>query len=344
MNNIANLVNAMQIKQNDIVLVQLWGEDEHTPILNDFCIEIATVGASSIKLQHSRLFYKAMFEKVDVQTEPFSEKYFEIFEPVTYVIDLMAYRPAEPHADFPKDKMDMYMKYMGGLFQALSQKQTFVQLRLPTADMANQFGIEHKRFVKMLDLAYSADYDDLRHECDLALSKLEKVKNIEIVTANDYSLKLSFDDRVWFKDDGNGDFPSGEVYIAPIETSAQGQIFIENLHFEGLVCSDIVLDFAGGKLISSNNANFNAILSKLPENANVLCEFGIGLNKQITELTGCNAFDEKAFGTCHIGIGNNTMFGGQNNAHYHTDLVFTGDIYADGSKIIENGKLFTPNV
>jgi len=339
MNNIANLVSAMQIKQDDIVLVQLWGEDEHIPIMNDFCVEIAALGASPLKLQHSRLFYKAMFEKVDAKAEPFGQRYFDIFKPVTYVIDLMAYRPAEPHADFPQDKMEPYMKYMGGLFQALSTKQTVVQLRLPTIDMANQFGIEFGRFAKMLDLAYSVDYNNLRRECDAALAKLAKVSTMEIKTGSDCALKLSCEGRAWHRDDGNGDFPSGEVYIAPIEDSAQGRLFIKKLYFEGIVCDNIVLDFVDGKLTNSNNDNFNEILSNLPENANVLCEFGIGLNKKISELTGCNVFDEKAFGTCHIGIGNNMMFGGQSNAHYHNDLVFVGDVFADGSKIIENGML-----
>jgi len=339
MNNIANLVNAMQIKQDDVVLVQLWGEDEHISAMNEFCIEIAAMGASPIKLQHSRLFYKAVFEKADAETEPFGDAYFGIFEPVTYVIDLMAYRPAEPHVDFPKDKMEMYMKYMGELFQALTKKQTFVQLRLPTSDMADQFGIEHERFAKMLDLAYSVDYCALRQECESTLTKLNNVSELEVLTGENCTLKLSVADRAWHKDDGNGDYPSGEVYIAPIETSAQGKLFIKKLHFEGIVCDNIILEFTGGKLTTSNQDDFNAILSKLPNSANVLCEFGIGLNRQINELTGCNVFDEKAYGTCHIGIGNNTMFGGQNNAHYHTDLVFVGDVYADGVKIIENGKL-----
>jgi len=339
MNNISNLVNAMQIKQDDVVLVQLWGENEHTSVMNDFCIEIAALGASPIMLQHSRLFYKAMFEKVDSESEPFNDKYFSVYEPITFVIDLMAYRPAEPHADFPKDKMEIYMKYMSGLFQTLSKKQSFVQLRLPTSDIADQFGIEHGRFAKMLDLAYSVDYDALRQECKSAMEKLGKASEIRIVTGEDCALKLSILDRTWYKDDGNGDFPSGEVYIAPIETSAHGKLFIKKLYFERLVCDNITLEFSDGRLINSDRDDFNTALSKLPDNANVLCEFGVGLNAHLNELTGCNAFDEKAYATCHIGIGNNTMFGGQNNSHYHTDLVFVGNVYANGAKIIENGKL-----
>ncbi|WP_058304435.1 aminopeptidase [Gorillibacterium timonense] len=336
---IANLVKSMELKREDIVLVQLWGENEQLGTLDDFCVEIASWGAAFIKLQHSRLLYKDIFERTPEDADCYTEDYFKVFEPVTVVIDLMAYQPAVPHPDFPITKMNSYKRYMRSLMTALASKETFIQLRLPTIEMAMESGVAYPKFSRMLENAYAVDYDDLKDRCETAISRFKGTKSIEIVTDNQHTLTLSVEGREWYKDAGNGDFPSGEVYIAPLEASAKGSLFMKEAFFEGTSYRELILVFSDGILASTNHDDLNDVIEQLPERANVLCEFGIGLNLNIDELTGFPVFDEKAYGTCHIGLGMNSLFGGQNHCAYHTDIVFKGDVSIDGKRVVSNGEL-----
>jgi len=48
--------------------------------------------------------------------------------------------------------------------------------------------------------------------------------------------------------------------------------------------------------------------------------------------------DEKAFGTVHIALGDNSTIGGRTAAGIHLDGIITKPtVYADNKKIIENG-------
>ncbi|WP_058302618.1 aminopeptidase [Gorillibacterium timonense] len=336
---IANLVKSMEFRRGDTVLVQLWGENEHIETLDHFCMAIASLGATPIKLQHSRLFYKRIFECVPEDVELYSEAFIRTLEPVTAVLDLMAYQPAVPHPEFPIDRMNPYRSYMRRLMMSLSVKETFVQLRLPAEEMALESGIEFKKFRDMLENAYAVDYDELKNQCETTTHRFKEAKAIEIVTGNRYTLTFSVEGRSWYQDAGNGDFPSGEIYIAPLETSASGRLYMKEAFFEGVPYQELLLEFQEGILTSTNHDKLNQVIEQLPQRATVLCEFGIGLNKNVGELTGFLVFDEKAFGTCHIGLGMNSMFGGNNPCAFHTDIVFKGDVSMDGEPIISNGEL-----
>lgn len=54
----------------------------------------------------------------------------------------------------------------------------------------------------------------------------------------------------------------------------------------------------------------------------VICEFGMGINekmKYIKQLT----ISEKAYGTCHFGLGNNIAFGGRSDCNYHFNITIS---------------------
>jgi leucyl aminopeptidase (aminopeptidase T) len=64
----------------------------------------------------------------------------------------------------------------------------------------------------------------------------------------------------------------------------------------------------------------------LPPNGDIICELGIGMNKNIEELTGYVVLDEKMANTFHLGIGMNTLFGGINECPMHMDFVGIGEL------------------
>jgi leucyl aminopeptidase (aminopeptidase T) len=147
--------------------------------------------------------------------------------------------------------------------------------------------------------------------------------------------------------------PSGEVYIAPIKGTANGEIIINGSITDYVFHErdEIKLTFRNGALVEFapdehpaavflKNAIANAFAQGDRE-ANYLGELGIGVSPGIIRLTGNTLKDEKAQGTAHIAIGLNEPFGGNVEArHIHEDLIFCKPtILFDGKTIIEKGRI-----
>ena len=74
-------------------------------------------------------------------------------------------------------------------------------------------------------------------------------------------------------------------------------------------------------MTGSNQEAVSAFLRSQPTENTVVCELGLGMNPNVNTLCGYTALDEKKHGSFHIALGANRMFGGQNEAGMHTDLV-----------------------
>lgn len=68
------------------------------------------------------------------------------------------------------------------------------------------------------------------------------------------------------------------------------------------------------------------IFAGLPRENRIVCELGLGMNPNVTDLCGYTLLDEKMAGTFHIAVGANTMFGGENRATDHGDFVGRGEV------------------
>lgn len=73
----------------------------------------------------------------------------------------------------------------------------------------------------------------------------------------------------------------------------------------------------------------------------VIGEFGIGINPEVKKAIGYTITDEKIIGSIHIAIGENRMFGGENESSLHWDLVMLDPSFeVDGTGVMENGEHF----
>lgn len=146
--------------------------------------------------------------------------------------------------------------------------------------------------------------------------------------------------------------PSGEVYVPPVKGTANGTVVI-NGSVTGYVFKgdEIKLTFSNSALVQMVPSDHPAtrFLEQAIEGARAagdeephfLCELGIGVNPEITTLTGKSLMDEKADGTAHLAIGVNEPFGGDVAAeNIHEDLVFhKPTIMVDGQLIVKAGEL-----
>lgn len=324
---INKILKAISIDKGQIVLLQFWGEDSQRHILHNFSYEILSFGASPIEFQQSRLINYEMFTNA---TETcFNDKYFSLFENVDIVIDICMYKAVLPLSKLTenKEKMNLYRKYMSTLFSTLTQKKKFVQIRVPSEENAIESGLEPSVFIEKMNKAYDIDYVDLKQSCEEKIYQLAE-KNIAIIkTGADCELSLHLEGRNWYIDAGDGDLPCGEIAIAPIEEKTNGTVFFEKIFLDtDTKLDNVILTIENGKIVKSDSNIFNDFLSELPPNGDIICELGIGMNKNIEELTGYAVLDEKMAGTFHLGIGMNTLFGGKNECLMHMDFISIGDL------------------
>ncbi|MEY9978040.1 aminopeptidase [Lysinibacillus sp. RC79] len=171
---------------------------------------------------------------------------------------------------------------------------------------------------------------------------LDPAKDVRIVK-DGHELTFSIENRLGIRSTGivrnpgdYGNIPSGESYIAPIETSANGEILVDgSIANIGVLKEPLLLKVRNGRLEEAIGPDGPRLLELLGEdNGRIIAEFGIGANKSAI-LCGNVLEDEKVYGTIHIAFGSNVPFGGTNAADVHIDCVVKNPIvYFDGKQVI----------
>ena len=137
--------------------------------------------------------------------------------------------------------------------------------------------------------------------------------------------------------------PTGEVYIAPVEGTADG-VFVADGSVGGvgkleqpvkiIVEKGYAVKITGG----SGAEKLKKLLDKCGKEAYQIAEFGIGTNPG-AKISGTVLEDEKVIGTCHIALGSNFSFGGNIKVNCHLDCIIKNPtIFIDNKKIMKHGK------
>lgn len=140
--------------------------------------------------------------------------------------------------------------------------------------------------------------------------------------------------------------PDGEVFVAPLEYSANGFIIFDfvAIHGFGLV-KNLKVEFKKGKIVwfdSPQKRIFKKFLDANTGEKDRIAELGIGTNPA-AEFVGETIVDEKIFGSIHIAIGSNQgAYHGKNKASSHLDMIKImkgreGNLYVDGKLVMKNG-------
>ncbi len=160
-------------------------------------------------------------------------------------------------------------------------------------------------------------------------------------------LSLSIKDRVFVNADGKRNFPDGEIYTGPVETSVNGWVrYTYPAIKDAREVDGVELVFEEGQVTrataSKGQDYLNAILNTDP-GARYLGEFAIGTNEMIQRFTRNILFDEKIGGTVHMAVGvgyPNT--GSTNRSAIHWDMICDmrsgGEIRVDGDLFYRDGK------
>ncbi len=208
---------------------------------------------------------------------------------------------------------------------------------------------EYERFVYgamfLFDEDPVAKWQELSAFQEKLIERLARADSVHIV-AEGTDLHLRVKDRQWVNSAGHKNMPSGEVFTAPLEDSAEGVItYGIPSAVSGVEVANIRLTFKEGKVVDAHAEKGDDLLqSQLnsDEGARYLGELGIGTNYHIQIPTRSILFDEKIGGTVHLALGQSYReTGGTNSSAIHWDMICDlreGKVYADGELCYENAR------
>ncbi len=310
----------VKIPQASKVLLQFWGSEDSIHVLETF--------KNTLTPKHqqvSTVIFNRQKMLAACEDGPFtiSNQVSEIeIQNANVVIDLCSFNPTSLVAFTTETSRPHFVEFMRNHFSAISgPEKLLLQIRIPSEENAMEAGLSLEAYTEIYEKMVLVDYDKMQKDCETLIETYKNATNIIIETGEGHRLTLELEGRPWFTDAGDGDFPAGEVYVAPIENSANGTYQADFIHWEGAHFENVLLTFEMGRLIKSQPAQILDDLKMADENATVIAEFGLGVNPNLQTLTGHSLFDEKIAGSCHIAVGMNRMFGGNNLSRAHIDFV-----------------------
>jgi aminopeptidase len=223
----------------------------------------------------------------------------------------------------------------------------------PTEASAQDAGMSLRQFEDVLYRAAFLDQEDpvaawmsFGERLEGVGSILDTTRELRIV-GEDTDLKLGVEGRTWIRSKGLRNFPDGEIFTGPIETSVEGTIkFTFPAMMRGRQAEGVRLRFEGGEVVEATadrGQEFLREMIALDDGARRVGEFAFGQNDAITEYTGNLLLDEKIGGTVHLALGRSVPgTGGENESGLHWDIVCDlrngGEVYADGELVYRDGR------
>jgi len=212
------------------------------------------------------------------------------------------------------------------------------------ARIASMPGIEESM---LMEGALTADFSEIRRTMRRIHRRLKGARNLHLTTDLGTDLSLSIKGRDWITEDTGicnkrgqcTTLPAGEIFIAPLEGTAEGKLMVDAAFLEPLneVVKVVVREGFATQVTGARKAVLE--MNRGGREGRNVAEFGIGLNPK-ARITGNILEDEKVLGTVHIAFGDNSTFGGRVRCGVHVDAIIKDpSIQADNRTIMEKGNL-----
>jgi aminopeptidase len=258
----------------------------------------------------------------------------------------------------PADRISAWRRMRKPMWDTVDSRGIrWIGVTFPTKGMAKVANMSFSKFEKAVLNALDVDYKKISDRGRQIIDHLREAKSIHVTSSRGTDLTLEVTGRKWMNDDGilddediaNKDIgmnlPAGEVFVSPIEESANGVAFFDvPTSYFGATAHNIKLTFKNGKVVNfkveEGEDNFRKILESATGDKDRIAEFAMGTNPKATFITDITQ-DEKVLGTVHIAIGDNKgpAYGGKNNSSLHWDLIMTEPtVEVDAETIMKDGK------
>ncbi len=235
--------------------------------------------------------------------------------------------------------------------QPVAQRVRAMELRwavtmFPTPAAAEGAGLSVDELTEFLFGACLRDWDAERERMARIAARLDAAEQVRIVGAGT-DLTLGVAGRRAEIDHSLRNMPGGEVFLCPLEDSAEGVVEFSEFPARqpGGVVEGARLVFRAGEVVEATARSGEEVLLQAlatDDGARRLGELGIGCNEGITRPMGSALIDEKVAGTIHLALGGSyTYLGGTNESRIHWDIVKDlrrgGELRLDGDPVQRDG-------
>jgi len=270
----------------------------------------------------------------------------ELIIQLGYKTDMVVMPTRSSHGEEPTDDISEKMMHYPVQFLITSKSLSHTAARRKATHNGSRIVSMPLITKDIIKRCLDIDYLEIK-ERNYHLRNIISDKKINITTpfGTDLSVKLK---NTYSSDCGCFDkpgmfinLPSGEVDSGIIPEETNG-VFYADCSFGEYILQEPYLQFhirmgKIEKIDGKYSTEIIALLEKCGSKAFSVAEFGIGTNPKAT-ITGNPLEDEKVLGTCHIGIGNDLYYGGENDVPIHIDAISSSPTIKIGSDvIIENG-------
>jgi len=202
-------------------------------------------------------------------------------------------------------------------------------------------GIYHGLFVKSLQ----ADGEKIRRAGKKLMRALKGAREVKITSpsGSDFTLSIKGRKATEFGTDLSKkgtvyNVPFGEVFVAPLETEAQGRIVYDSVN----VVRKGALTVKDGRIVAWDKGakHYVDYLKKAGPCGLVIAELGLGTNPAFKKPIGNVLQDEKILGSVHVAFGQNVSMGGKNKCGVHEDaIIMRPTVRVDGRLVLAEGKM-----
>jgi len=209
-------------------------------------------------------------------------------------------------SDIDPEKNTAFAQLMEPIQSKMMEKR-WVGTQFPAPGNAQDAEMSTEAYEEFVWGAINKDWDEQREFQANLVDVLDDGSEVHIVSGDTTDVTMSVEGMVAENDYAEKNLPGGEVYIAPVPDSVEGEVLFDMpLMTQGREVQDVYLRFEEGEVVEhsaeKNEDVLSAVLST-DEGAKRLGELGIGMNRDIDRFTYNMLFDEKMGDTVHMALG-----------------------------------------
>jgi len=334
---------ATGVKKGDQVLIMV--SDYGLDLASEIYKEAARLGGSPLIMMTPSEVNRAYYEVTPEEyLDIFPKHFYDLTKASDVVISIRSDVNTKTLGNVDPAKMGRRDKAVRPVQdERLSKRWCLTQA--PTPGYAQDADMSLKEYEDFLYSAILIDWSGQRAQMEMLKKELDKAERVEI-TGEKTRLSMSIKGRKAVVGDAIHNVPGGEVYTAPVDDSAEGEIWFDMPGIRyGREIRGIRLKFSKGEVVDySSETNQETLRSiiETDQGSRRLGELGIGTNRGIRRFTRNILFDEKIGDTIHLALGNAYKeCGGVNKSAVHWDIIKTmkpGRILLDGKVLQKDGK------
>lgn len=264
---------------------------------------------------------------------------------------LVEITPGERHGDEPPPSIAEMMKQFQILIIPTSKSMSHTQARREASAAGARIATLPAITIDTMKRTLNANYQKIAERSRKLADRLCGAKTARVTSPAGTEITMSIQGRKVEPDTGlihnSGNFsnlPAGEVYLAPVEGTAEGTIVVDgSMAGIGKLKKAIKMRVSGGFVREISGGaqakKLKQILDSAGELAYNVAELGIGTNDK-AKLVGSVLEDEKVLGTVHMALGDNMSMGGRISVRSHLDgIILKPTLMVDGVILMKEGVL-----